>query len=124
MASIRQLGTDEDLAQVGELFREYLEWVNARWKADLGNSYDMQSILEHDMAKLEIFSPPYGRLLLATKGSRVAGVACLRRIGKEIGEIKRMYVRPEFRGMGIGRTLLEALIVEAPRDKLFDTSPG
>lgn len=113
MISIDQLGTDEDHAQVGELIREYFEWVNARWKADLGYSFDMQSFLEHDLAGLEIFFPPFGRLLLATEGSQVAGVACLRRIGKEIGEIKRTYVRPEFRGLGIGRALLEALIVEA-----------
>jgi hypothetical protein len=100
MTSIRQLGTDEDHAQIEELFKEYLEWVNARWKADLGYRFDIQAVLEHDLAKLEIFSPPYGRLLLATEISRAAGAACLRRIGKEIGEIKRMYVRPEFKAWG------------------------
>jgi GNAT superfamily N-acetyltransferase len=37
----------------------------------------------------------------------------MRRIRPDMGEIKRMYIRPEFRGMGIGRALLEGLIAEA-----------
>jgi len=37
----------------------------------------------------------------------------MRRIRKDIGEVKRMYVRPEFRRRGIGRALLEGLIAEA-----------
>ncbi len=50
---------------------------------------------------------------MATEGSRVAGIACLKKLRKDIGEIKRMYVRPGFRGKGLGRALLETLIAEA-----------
>jgi GNAT superfamily N-acetyltransferase len=65
------------------------------------------------MLELEKFSPPHGRLLLAEYEGQVAGLTCMRRIRESIGEIKRMYVRPEFRGKGIGRALLERLVDEA-----------
>ncbi len=113
MTSIRQAVVDEDRALIRELFWEYLEWANIRCNEEFGINFDIESMLEQDMAKLEVFLPPYGRLLLAIEGARVAGIACMRRIRKDIGEIKRMYVRPEFRGRGIGRALLKALIVEA-----------
>jgi GNAT superfamily N-acetyltransferase len=113
MTSIHQAETDEDRALIRELFWEYLEWGNARLNEEYGINFDIKSMLEQNMTKLEAFLPPYGRLLLAIEGARAAGIACMRRIRKDIGEIKRMYVRPEFRRRGIGRALLEALIAEA-----------
>ena len=113
MTSIHQAKTDEDQALIRELFWEYLEWANMHLNEEYGINFDIKSMIEHDMVKLEIFLPPYGRLLLAIEGGCGAGIACMRRIRQDIGEIKRMYVRPEFRGRGIGRALLEALIAEA-----------
>jgi GNAT superfamily N-acetyltransferase len=56
----------------------------------------------------------------------VAGLACMRRIREDIGEIKRMYVRPAFRRKGIGRALVNELLSEAraigyPRIRLDST---
>ena len=68
--------------------------------------------MKHDMENLQIFWPPNGRLLLAYDNSFVAGVACVRTIGPQIAEIKRMYVRPTFRRRGIGRILVDAAIKE------------
>jgi GNAT superfamily N-acetyltransferase len=63
------------------------------------------------------FPLDWGRPCFAAGGSRwygeVVGLACTKRIREDIGEIKRMYVRPEFRRRGIGRALLEVLIAEA-----------
>jgi GNAT superfamily N-acetyltransferase len=111
---------------VRELYLEYLEWANTRIVREFGFSFDIQSMVEQDMLELDKFLPPDGRLLLAEHGGRVAGLACLRRIRPDVGEIKRMYVRPESRGRGIGRALLEALIAEAreigyPRVRLDST---
>lgn len=113
MVNIRQAVTVEDRVLIRELLREYLEWANTHLNEEYGIDFDIGSMLERDMIKLDVFLPPYGRLLLAGDGDRAAGIACMRTIRKDIGEVKRMYVRPEFRGRGIGRALLEALISEA-----------
>jgi GNAT superfamily N-acetyltransferase len=113
MTSIHQAETAEDQSKVRELFWEYLQWANERLNEEFGIDFDIEPMLERDMAKLEIFLPPHGRLLLATEESQSAGIACMKRIREDMGEIKRMYVRPEFRGKGVGRVLLEALIAEA-----------
>ena len=113
MTCIHQAETEKDRLQVRELFWEYLQWANERLSQEFDVNLDIASMHEQAMAELEMFLPPYGRLLLATEGSQAAGIACLKRIREGMGEIKRMYVRPEFRGQGIGRVLLEAHIAEA-----------
>ena len=113
MSPIHQAQTEEDRVRVRELFWKYLEWANGRVNEEFDVNFDIETMLEDDMEELDIFFPPDGRLLLATEESRAAGIACLKRLRKDIGEIKRMYVRPEFRGKGIGRALLEALVAEA-----------
>jgi GNAT superfamily N-acetyltransferase len=110
---IRQAASDVDMGHVRELFLEYLHWANERLNAEYGVDFDVATMVEEDMAHLEIFSPPDGRLLLALEGKEAAGLACMRRIRMDIGEIKRMYVRQEFRGRGIGRQLVDSLIQEA-----------
>jgi GNAT superfamily N-acetyltransferase len=78
-----------------------------------GINLDVNRFFEQYMAQLHEFLPPSGRLLLGQYEAKIAGCACLRKIGEDVGEIKRMYVRPEFRRKGIGRSLLEAIINEA-----------
>lgn len=113
MLRIYQAQTDGDRSRVRELFLEYLEWLYTIVFEEYGVSIEAKAVLESDMANLQSFDPPDGRLLLATEGSRLAGIGCLRRIRDDTGEIKRMYVRPEFRGKGIGRALLEELLAQA-----------
>ena len=113
MSRIYQAQTDEDRSWVRELFSEYLQWANGRINEEFGVDFDVKTILEHDMAELEIFSPPDGRVLLVIEETHAAGIGCLRRIREDMGEIKRMYVRSPFRGKGIGRALLDALLNEA-----------
>ncbi len=57
--------------------------------------------------------PPAGRLLLALSDGQAAGSVALREIEEGVGELKRLYVRPAFRGQKLGRALTEAIISEA-----------
>jgi ribosomal protein S18 acetylase RimI-like enzyme len=61
------------------------------------------------------YAPPEGRLLLALSDDRLAGCIALRKIGEGICEMKRLYVRPDFRGQRIGHQLTTLLLEEARR---------
>lgn len=91
------------------LWSDYLTWVNAGVNDQYGISFDIEEILERNLADLTPFQPPDGRLLLVGE----VGIGCLRSIGEEIGEIKRMYVHPDARGTGLGRRLLTGLLEAA-----------
>ena len=113
MARIYQAQLDEDKAHVCDLFWEYLQWANSKINEEFDIDLDIHSMHEQNISELDKFLPPHGRLLLVEFEDQVDGVACMRRIRENIGEIKRMYVRPKFRGQGIGRAFLERLFDEA-----------
>jgi ribosomal protein S18 acetylase RimI-like enzyme len=115
-----QAQSPEEISKARELFQEYASWVEI--------SLCFQNF-EKEVAELPgAYAPPSGRLLIAVDGEQLLGCVALRKIGHGIGEMKRLYVRPEFRGRGLGRTLTEKLIAEAiqigyARLRL-DTLPG
>jgi len=113
MLRILQAETDEYRRCVEELLCEYLEGICERVNSEFNANLDHRPILEQDMVRLGRFSPPHGRLLLADYDGQIVGMACIQKIGPGVGEVTRMYVRPELRRRGIGRALLECLIEEA-----------
>src|SRR4029079_4836225 len=103
---ISQARTDDDFRIARTLFLEYAE--------SLGFSLEYQGF-DRELEELTArYAPPIGALLLARVGAEVAGNVALRRMTLEIGEMKRLYVRPAFRGRredgpSIGRALAEAV---------------
>ena len=111
-----QLQTDKQKKHVQELFLEYYTWAFARNKEEYGLVFDAggpQAMVKRYMASLDEFLPPSGILLLAYIDEQPAGLVCMKTLDNSIYEIKRMYVKPKYRGKGIGRALLQEQINRA-----------
>ena len=93
--------TVSDLDEIRTMLREYAAWL----EIDL-----CFQNFEQELAGLPgEYAPPRGRLLIV----EAAGCVALRPIDHEICEMKRLYVRPEHRGTGLGRSLIVAIVDEA-----------
>jgi GNAT superfamily N-acetyltransferase len=79
----------------------------------VGFEEDVPVVVAADLAAVGQFQPLHGRLLLAVDGDETLGCGAVRVIGPGVAEIKRMYLRPEARGRGIGRLLLQELLATA-----------
>jgi len=102
---ITQANSAEQIAWVRELFLEYA--------SSLSFSLCFQSF-ESELTQLPgYYAPPEGRLLVALIGDAPAGCVALHRSAPEISEMKRLYVRPRFRGLGLGKILAQRVIAEA-----------
>lgn len=102
---IVRVATAAQIGQVRALFEEY-------WTA-LGFTPCFQGFAEELAGLPGAYAPPDGRLALAIVGGEPAGCVALRRVDEDRGEFKRFYVRPQYRGTGTGRALLDWVIGEA-----------
>lgn len=116
-----------DTDNIKELFAEYTEMLfnlESKIKHYL-NLQDYESELK-DLNKK--YGPPDGRLYIAYSGGQAVGCVALRKMNREECEMKRLYVRPRFRSLGIGRALVDLIIGDAGKIgyqyMFLDTLPG
>jgi GNAT superfamily N-acetyltransferase len=105
MVKLIQAHTVEHIGQIRELLQEYAA------------SLDLDLCFQNFACELAglpgHYALPEGRLLMAIDDTTVAGCVAMRKIDGETCEMKRLYVRREFRGKGIGRVLVKAILAEA-----------
>jgi len=113
---VREVILPNDKEEVKKLWFEYLTWGNDQMQNLYGaHPHNPKEAVEQDIASIDKFLPPHGRLMLAVYEGKVCGLGSLKSINPEIAEIKRMYVDPTFRRIGAGRAILESLISEAKK---------
>lgn len=105
MIEIIQAATPEEIESARTLFREY--------EASLGFKLCFQNFDEEVENLPGKYAAPDGRLFLAFADGNLAGCIALRKLKEKICEMKRLFVRENFRGLKIGKFLIEKLIAEA-----------
>jgi ribosomal protein S18 acetylase RimI-like enzyme len=110
----------ETVTEIRLLFEEY--------QSELGISLCFQNFEEELDGLPGEYAPPNGRLLLARVDEQIAGCIALRPIAEGVSEMKRLYVRPAFRSLGLGKQLADRLIDDARaigyKKMRLDTLPG
>lgn len=101
----KEANTKELLDEVRKIFREYQESIDTdlcfqKFEEELGGLPGK-------------YSQPKGRLYLAYAGEKLAGCVALHPMEDNKCEMKRLYVKPEFREQGFGRILAEKIIQDA-----------
>lgn len=105
MIKIISAQTQDHINEIHQLFLDYEQF--------LGVDLCFQGF-EEELAKLPgKYAPPKGALLIAVDEKNVAGCVAVRELENDICEMKRLFVRPQYRGNGIGRMLAKAIIDEA-----------
>ena len=118
---------ESHLGVIRLILTEYMKFIaneiiKPPWKFNL----DIEYGVDFTMNNLDKFAEPDGRLLLVEVDGEIAGTISLRKIREDAGEIKRMYVKPTFRGKKLGNLMVEKVISISEENgfsKLFlDTS--
>jgi GNAT superfamily N-acetyltransferase len=107
MAQIAPATTAADVADVASLFRDYAAFLEMNLSA--------QGFAQELAGLPGPYAPPGGALLLARNGDVVLGCIALKPLSPGVAEIKRLYVKPQARGLKLGAALIDAITAEALR---------
>lgn len=99
---IKRAQTPDEINEIRCLFREY--------EAFLDVDLCFQGFEDELSGLPGKYAPPAGELLIATAEDRVAGCVALRTLDDRVCEMKRLFVRPEFRKTGLGKRLVREII--------------
>jgi ribosomal protein S18 acetylase RimI-like enzyme len=115
--SVVRTEVDGHESDLRALLLEYYEFADAKAQErfDELTGIDVEAAVESDIDRLagaDVDEP----LFLALDGDRIVGSVQLKRLGPTTAEVKRLYVRPDYRGDGLGRRLVADLVDGADRD--------
>ncbi|MGC2035020.1 MAG: GNAT family N-acetyltransferase [Thermoplasmata archaeon] len=104
---------------VRRLFQDYRQWLaDHQDPATQSGPRVREGIALVDQLIAELpgaYGPPHGEILLWFEDDRVVACGAIRELEPNVGEIKRIYVRPDYRGKGFGHPFVRALIDQARR---------
>ena len=102
---------ESQLEEIRLILTEYMTFIaNEIIKPPWEFNVDVEHEVDFTMNNLDKFAEPDGRLLLVEVDGQIAGTISLRKIRGDCGEIKRMYIKPEFRGKKLGNLMIEKVI--------------
>jgi putative acetyltransferase len=114
---LRRANWPKDLATIRKLFDDYREWIaDHRDRTPAAQARVRAGLAQVDRLIAELpgaYGPPRGEVILAFADGALAACGALRELGPRVGEIKRVYVRPDHRGPGFGPRLTRALLNRA-----------
>ena len=90
---------------------EMLEQYNIDVVALLGQT--SREYAEKKVIEFSSYTPPEGIYYILQVDNKIAGMGALRKLKKNVGEVKRMYIRPEYRGRGLGKAMLQEILNKA-----------
>lgn len=108
---LRRVESADDLAVATVLAREFGDWATERIRVELGIVIPAEA--DHPASVLDEVLESGGRLYVAEVDGEAVGVGGLKLLSTTAGEIKRMFVRPTARGLGVGRTVVQQLVDDA-----------
>lgn len=108
---LRRIEPGDELASAKALARAFGDWATERIRVELGIEVPPEA--DHPSEVLDELLDSGGRLYLADADGEAIGVGGLKRLTDTTGEIKRMYVRPDARGLGVGRAIVDRLVADA-----------
>lgn len=128
--SLAEVQNASEIAAAAELMRAFVDWARVRYVHDGErlDAYFNPDGFEEELARLPApFEAPAGRLLLASVDGDPAGCIAFKPLGNGVCEMKRLYLKPEYHGLGIGRLLVTRLIQVATeigyKSMLLETGP-
>ena len=113
-AEVYPVETIGDPDALRDLVRAYLDHELRELRAVSGIELNLEDLIEKTFDRIDDYLPPKGRLRLAREASGpLLGCVFLKMIRPDAAEVKRLYVRPEARGTGLGRRLMTGALADA-----------
>jgi ribosomal protein S18 acetylase RimI-like enzyme len=101
----KKLETQEEILMAKNLILEYIQWLDT----DLA----FQNIEDELKNFPQKYEPPEGEFIIAKDSDAVIGCVAIKKLENRICEMKRLFVKDEYKSMGIGKKLVERIIEES-----------